>query len=79
MKRWLAALLVILPFSAGAQMVAPQPCAQSLACLQQRVLDLKEYREWLEDQLALAKALLQAKEAELAGLRAKGPAEVPSP
>ena len=33
-------------------------CRQSLPCLQQMVDDLRAYREYLEDQLSLAKSLL---------------------
>ena len=55
----------------------PLPCEQRLDCQQQRVLDLKDYREWVEGQVALAKALLNEarqalaqKEADLAACRA---------
>lgn len=65
---------------APAQIVAPAPCEQSVACLTQRVIDLREHREFLETQLALAKAMLQdaqrtlaAKEAEITTLKAGKP------
>lgn len=35
-------------------------CKASLLCLQQMVDDLRQYRQYLEDQLALAKSLLIA-------------------
>ena len=35
-------------------------CKGSLPCLQQMVDDLRSYREYLEDQLSLAKSLLNA-------------------
>ena len=51
-----------------------RPCEASI--VSQRILDLKDHREWLEGQLALAKALLNEtrrslaqKEAELAACR----------
>jgi len=54
----------------------PLPCELRLECQQQRVLDLKDYREWLEGQVALAKALLnetrdelRKRDAELAACR----------
>jgi hypothetical protein len=62
---------------AAAQIVAPLPCGQSVACLQQRVLDLKDHREFLEDQLALAKSLNERLTAQLAACRA--PQEVRPP
>lgn len=76
MKGWIVALMVALSSGcAWAQgpgpMIPLPPDAQ-----QQRLLDLKDYREWLEGQLALAKALLNEtrrslaqKEAELAACR----------
>ena len=42
---------------AGAQVVAPAPCGASLACLSIRVKDLQDYRDFLEDQVALVKAV----------------------
>lgn len=74
--------------NAGAALAqAPPACKDQLPCLQQRVLDLKDYREYLEDQLALAKALLQAanttlnaKDAEIKALKDAAPsAPVPPP
>lgn len=57
----------------------PTP-APTLDAQQQRILDLKDYREWLEAQLALAKALLNEtrqalaqKEADLAACRKQTP------
>lgn len=80
MTRWLV-VVALLAFGivggAYAQELRPLPCEQRLECQQQRVLDLKDYREWLEGQIAMAKALLNdtrralgQKEAELAACRA---------
>ena len=49
-------LLIVLLIATPA--LAQSPCRDSIACQQQRVLDLRDYREWVEEQLALAKALL---------------------
>jgi len=78
MIRWLVAVMVALtPGCVWAQ--GPLP----VDAQQQRILDLKDYREWLETQLALAKALLNEarhalaqKEADLAACRN---APAPSP
>ena len=43
---------------ASAQTPPPPGCADRLDCAKQRILDLREHRAWLEDQVALAKALL---------------------
>ena len=43
----------------GQPVVAPQSCASSLGCQQQRVADLVDYRAFVEDQLALAKSLVR--------------------
>jgi len=57
MIRWLVAVMVALtPGCAWAQ--GPLPGPLPVDAQQQRILDLKDYREWLEAQLALAKALL---------------------
>lgn len=71
---WLVGLTVTLaPGCVGAQ--GPMP-PLPVDAQQQRILDLKDYREWLEAQLALAKALLNEarqalaqKEADLAACR----------
>ena len=56
-------------------------CRHSLGCLQQMVDDLRSYREYLEDQLSLAKSLLTeanqrlaAQSKELQALRVPGAA-----
>lgn len=75
----LAGWLVIVSSPAWAQgpSPAPLPGQQQMDYQQQRILDLKDYREWLEGQVALAKSLLNEarqilaqKEAELAACRA---------
>jgi hypothetical protein len=55
---------------AAAQIVAPLPCGQSAACLRYRVKDLQDYRDFVEDQLALAKSLNESLTAQLAACRA---------
>jgi len=78
----LAGLVAILLFvtSAWAQepLVAARACTQNLACMEQRVRDLRDYREFLEDQLALAKALIREKDAEILVLK-KPPAKPEKP
>lgn len=64
----------LLVFTVGAQVVAPQPCGESVACLRHRVKDLTDYREFVDDQLALAKALNESLQAQLAACR---PLELP--
>ena len=55
---WLGILgLFVVAFYAFAQPVAPPP-VPTQAYLEQRLHDLKEYRDYLEDQLAAAKALI---------------------
>ena len=54
-------ILAWLVLFAGPASADPPPvvlCKASPACLQQMVDDLRQYREYLEDQLALAKSLL---------------------
>ena len=53
-------VVALLPLVVNGQvLIAPQPCAQSLPCQQQRVADLVDYRAFVEDQLALAKSLVR--------------------
>lgn len=78
---WALGLMLLAVEPAFAQSpLGPLPCEQQLGCQQQRVLDLKDYREWLEGQVALAKALLNEmrqaltqKEADLAACRKPTP------
>ncbi len=63
-------LMAVWCFTVGAQMVAPQACGDSLVCLRHRVKDLQDYREFVDDQLALAKALNESLGAQLAACRA---------
>lgn len=59
----LAMILTLLwlgiPNAQEPRFTAPQSCWESLPCLRQRVLDLKDYRDFQDDQLALVKALNQ--------------------
>ena len=57
---------------------APQPCWDNLACLRERVMDLKDYREFQDDQIALLKALNRDLTAELQKARAEIEARTPS-
>ena len=59
----LAVLMLVWVGTASPQEHTPLPgavalCRSSLSCLQQMVDDLRSYREYLEDQLSLAKSLL---------------------
>ncbi len=68
------AVLLLLCFSpAGAQIVAPQACDDNVKCLRERVKDLRDYREFIEDQLALAKALNADLQSQLAACRVPAP------
>lgn len=60
MRRFGGLLALALALSSGcAWAQGPGPMIPlPLDAQQQRILDLKDYREWLEGQLALAKALL---------------------
>lgn len=80
MKLWavLTVALMVFPGCAIAQGLPAAPLP--VDAQQQRILDLKDYREWLEGQLALAKALLNEarqalsqKEADLAACRTAAP------
>lgn len=55
---------LVMSLSGTAWAQGPPPvtseCSASLACLRQTVQDLRDYRQFVEDQLALAKSLLQA-------------------
>ena len=88
MRRPISVTLTALVLWAGAASAAdPKPvvlCKASLTCLQTMVDDLREYRQYLEDQLSLAKTLLsqaqariseQAKEIEALKAAPKTPAE----
>ena len=73
---WLLAVAVALAPGCAAAQGPPPPGPLPVDAQQQRIMDLKDYREWLEGQLALAKALLNEarqglarKEAELASCR----------
>ncbi len=75
--KWLVGLVVVTLGLSSACASAQGPGPPSTPDVQQqRILDLKDYREWLEGQLALAKALLNDarrvlahKEADLAACR----------
>lgn len=71
---WL--LGVVLALVPGCVQAQGSPVPLPVDAQQQRILDLKDYREWLEVQVALAKALLNEarqtlaqKEADLAACR----------
>ena len=75
-------LILALSGAAGAQEVpkVQSECGASVSCLRQMVQDLRDYRQYVEDQLALAKTLLQAANErisqqvkEIDGLRSPGP------
>jgi hypothetical protein len=74
----LAVLMLVWVGTAAAEEPIPAPvaCRTSLACVQQIVQDCRDYRQFLEENLALAKSLLNAaneriahQQAELQGLR----------
>ena len=80
------ALLIVLGFAvflvivsqltdAFGQMVVPVACTNSLPCLRNRVKDLTDYREFVDDQLALAKALNESLSAQLQACRT--PSDLP--
>lgn len=58
-----------------AQLVVPVACTNSLPCLRNRVKDLTDYREFVDDQLALAKALNESLSAQLQACRT--PSDLP--
>ncbi len=54
-------LVLLFSGAAWAQTTPPEvnsTCSQSLPCLRQAMQDLRDYRQFLEDSLALAKSLL---------------------
>ncbi len=83
-KGVLAVVTLLLNLSGAAwaqETPVSSPCAASVACLRQMVQDLRDHRQYLEDQLALAKSLVQAanqrireQAEELRGLRVPGEA-----
>ncbi len=65
-KLTLAALVL---WAGAASAADPKPvvlCKASLTCLQTMVDDLRDYRQYLEDQLSLAKTLLSQAQARIA-------------
>ena len=61
-------LVLSLSGAAGAQdrPVVQSECGASVACLRQMVQDLRDYRQYVEDSLALAKSLLNEANARIA-------------
>lgn len=70
----LAVLMLVWMGTASAQAPAPPPApvqATRQAYLEQRVRDLKEYRDFLEDQLAAAKAVVTEQKQQLDAAQAE--------
>jgi len=79
----LMALVVMFVLThAEAQTPTPPACANLLECQRERVADFRDYTEWLQSELAFAKAInkalnhtLNEKQKEIDALKAKLPPE----